>query len=112
MRNKRDAVGRGIRHKCPACGLAPFYKSYLKPVDHCEICGTDLSNFNADDGPAWLTILMLSPVTITIGVLIFLKSPLPYAANLIGVSLFLIGAVLLLLPRVKAGFIAFIWAVN
>ena len=38
--------------------------------------------------------------------------PMPYAANLVGVCLFLIGAVLLLLPRVKAGFIAFLWAVD
>ena len=45
--------------KCPKCGTGPMLRSYLKVNDHCPVCREDLSHHRADDGPAYLTILIV-----------------------------------------------------
>lgn len=99
------AIWRGVRGTCPACGKAPLFETYLKPVEQCVYCAEQFSDISADDGPSWLTILMLGPVL----------ALLAFVASMSGWSLFvtiptlavsIIAAVLLVLPRVKGGFIA------
>ena len=53
------AIRRGFRRKCPNCGSGPMMKSYLKVRDTCTVCREDLSHHRADDGPAYLTILIV-----------------------------------------------------
>ena len=36
------SVLRGLRSRCPACGEGRLFRSFLKPVDHCEACGEDI----------------------------------------------------------------------
>ena len=42
--------------KCPNCGAGALFRSYLKQVDHCAVCGESYGKIHADDGPPWLTI--------------------------------------------------------
>jgi uncharacterized protein (DUF983 family) len=56
------AVRNGLRHRCPACGRGPLFSSYLKTVPRCADCGEDLSHQRADDGPAYLTVLIVCHV--------------------------------------------------
>src|SRR5471032_3650243 len=53
----RTAVGR-----CPNCGEGRLFASYLKPVERCSVCGEPLGHIRADDGPAWLTILLVGHI--------------------------------------------------
>ena len=32
-------LGRGLRLRCPDCGLGPLYRSLFKMNTHCEYCG-------------------------------------------------------------------------
>ena len=54
-----QAVGRGFRQRCPRCGAGPLMHGYLKVRDNCAVCGEALHHHRADDGPAYLTILIV-----------------------------------------------------
>jgi len=53
-----EAIKRGLKGKCPNCGKGQLFRAYLKPVDACSHCNAKLAELRADDGPAWLTILI------------------------------------------------------
>lgn len=106
----KPALLNGLRLKCPRCGEGALLHSYLKPHDHCDACGEDLSHQRADDGPAYLTILIVGHL---MGFLLhfvfvtFRPDPLTLTLTL---GTFAVVASLLMLPRVKGMIIAYQWA--
>ncbi|QDL92283.1 DUF983 domain-containing protein [Paroceanicella profunda] len=106
----RPAVLRGLRRRCPRCGVGKLFSGYLRVNDCCDSCGLDLTRQRADDGPAYIVILIVGHV---MGLLMlelssFLRvAPLTVAAVLCVVAL---GLSMWMLPRVKGGFIAYQWA--
>src|SRR5690348_2253840 len=60
----RRSIFRGVAGHCPACGGAPLFWRYLKVNGRCEGCDTDLSRYPADDGPAYLTILLIGHLVV------------------------------------------------
>ena len=59
-----DAVWRGLRGKCPACGAGKLFCGYLKVVDACSACGTPVGLARADDAPPYLTILLVGHIVV------------------------------------------------
>ncbi len=55
----KPALLRGWRRRCPNCGAGPMLRGYLKVRDSCPVCGEELHHHRADDGPAYLTILIV-----------------------------------------------------
>lgn len=106
----RSALLRGWRRKCPNCGQGALLKSYLKVNDTCTVCREELHHHRADDGPAYLTILIVGHVMIAMLYEVFLLyRPDP----LILFTIFAVGSVglsLYLLPRLKGAMISFQWA--
>lgn len=104
------ALWCGFRRRCPNCGSGPILKSYLKVRDTCPVCREDLSHHRADDGPAYLTILIVGHVMAPLLHVIFVQfRPEP----LVLATTFTIGSVglsLYLLPRLKGAVVAFQWA--
>lgn len=104
------ALIRGFRRKCPSCGAGPLMCSYLKVRDTCAVCREDLSHHRADDGPAYLTILIVGHLTAPPLLIVFaLFRPDPLALF----TIFAIGGVTLslyLLPRLKGAIVGFQWA--
>lgn len=45
-----------VFHKCPACGKGDIYSSLLKVADKCSVCGFELKNHDAGDGPAFFAM--------------------------------------------------------
>ncbi|MCR5878644.1 DUF983 domain-containing protein [Phenylobacterium sp. J367] len=106
------SVGRGLKHRCPACGQGKLFRKYLKVVDRCGACDADLARYPADDGPAYLTILLVGHVII--GPLFFFpivwESPAYLSVPILVTAL---GAVTLLaLPRIKGGWIGLMYALG
>jgi uncharacterized protein (DUF983 family) len=104
------ALRRGWRLRCPNCGAGPMLKSYLTVRDACPACGEALHHQRAEDGPAYLTILivghLLAPVMLWFYAT-FRPEPLVLA------TVFAVASValsLLLLPRMKGLMVAFQWA--
>ena len=104
------ALIKGWRRRCPNCGNGPILKGYLKVRDHCPVCREDLTPQRADDGPAYLTILIVGHLMAPLLHFVFVTwRPEP----LILFTIFAVGAVALslyLLPRLKGAVVAFQWA--
>ncbi len=104
------AMLRGWRNRCPNCGQGRLLKGYLKVSPCCTVCRQDLTEFKAEDGPAYLTILIVG----------HLMAPLLHVAfvtwrpePLVLFTIFAVGCVALslyLLPRLKGAIIGFKWA--
>ena len=103
-------IKRGLKHRCPNCGEGELFARYLKVQPECEACGHDLSQYRADDGPAYLTILLVGHLLVAPAFFF----PIVWETNpWISVPLalaVLTTVVLLALPRIKGGFIGLLWA--
>lgn len=105
-----QSILRGLRRRCPHCGQGQMFTGYLKVNASCPVCREDLSHHRADDGPAYLTILVVGHI---LGVGLHVAFVALRPDPLVLASTFTIGAValsLFLLPRLKGGLIALQWA--
>ena len=106
----KPAMMRGWRRRCPNCGSGPMLRGYLKVRDSCPVCGEALHHHRADDGPAYLTILIVGHVMAPLILIVFTKwRPDPFTLA----AVFSVGTValsLFLLPRLKGALVALQWA--
>ena len=106
------AVANGWRRKCPSCGNGALLKSYLKVNDTCTVCGQELFHHRADDGPAYLTILIVGHLMAPLLHFSFVTwRPEPLTLFTI-FSVGCVGTSLYLLPRLKGAIVGFQWARN
>lgn len=106
----KPALLRGWRCRCPNCGAGPMMRGYLKVRDACPVCSEELHHQRADDGPAYLTILIVGHLMAPAMLFVFTRfRPDP----LISASIFSVGCValsLFLLPRLKGAMVGLQWA--
>ncbi|WP_298846577.1 DUF983 domain-containing protein [uncultured Ruegeria sp.] len=111
--NEREtwpALIKGFRGKCPNCGEGKLLHSYLKVNDSCSSCGQELFHNRADDGPAYLTILLVGHLLAPALHVSYVNwRPDPWAMAL-GFSVACIALSLFLLPRLKGAVVAYQWA--
>lgn len=104
------AIRKGMKHRCPNCGEGALYEKYLKLNKSCSECGEDLSRARADDGPAYMSILVTAHVMGSLQLLVYeLFQP---SAWVMAVT-FSIGVVVMalaLLPRFKGLIVGVQWA--
>jgi len=106
----RPALLRGWQQCCPACGEGHLMEGYLKVRPACPSCGEELHHHRADDGPAYLTILLVGKLVMAVYLSVFLAfQPDPWVMIALCWTL-AIGLVLYLLPRFKGAFVALQWA--
>jgi uncharacterized protein (DUF983 family) len=61
-RSAFQAMWRGARGRCPACGKGRLFGRYLKVADNCAHCGEALHHQRADDAPPYFTIFIAGHV--------------------------------------------------
>lgn len=109
-RPAKPAMWRGYRRRCPNCGEGAMFDGYLKVTDSCATCGEELHHHRADDGPAYLTILVVGHLMAPLIHVLFTKfrpEPLIFASVLtVGV----VALSLYLLPRLKGVVVGIQWA--
>ena len=100
---------RGLRMKCPRCGQSTLFYHYMTAHINCNICKLDFGSLRADDGPAWLTIIIAGHLGIPF-VFWLLERDLsnPIWDTILPIA-FVIALSLIILPRAKGLFIAMIW---
>lgn len=105
-----EAMRRGALRRCPNCGKGPLFDGYLKVRDECPNCHEPLHHQRADDGPAYVTILIVSHIAAPLLLLIYTLYR-PSTTTLI--LAFLGGAIalsLVLLPMIKGAWVGMQWA--
>ncbi|SDE25375.1 Uncharacterized conserved protein, DUF983 family [Paracoccus isoporae] len=104
------AMRRGAMLKCPACGDGRMFAGYLKVRDHCPHCGEALHHQRADDGPAYLTVLIVSHIGAPLLLWVFLTYQPSPVSMLIWFSLGAVVLSLALLPVLKGALVGAQWA--
>ena len=105
-----EAVLRGLRHKCPACGNGRLFRAYLKVADACPDCHEPLHNHRADDAPPYFTIVIVGHIVLP-GVLILEQTAAP--PEWLHLALWLPLTIILslaLLPPIKGALVGLQWA--
>lgn len=110
LRETWPAMRRGAMGKCPNCGEGAMFKGYLTVQQRCPSCGEAFYHHRADDGPAYLTVLIVSHLIGPLLLIIYVAYRPEPLTMLIG---FAIGALILsliLLRPIKGAMVGFQWA--
>ena len=111
-RSVRQAILRGARQTCPACGKGKLFHAFLKVSDACPACGEALHHHRVDDAPAYFTMAIVAHVVVG-GLLSVEQAFAP--PTWVQLSIWLPATVimsLLLLPRIKGMLIGLQWALR
>ena len=110
QRSTKVAIRRGLMCHCPACGEGKLFTGYLKVTPTCAHCGEALHHQKADDGPAYLTMLIACHIAGLMLHLMVAKTTLGPAV-VAGITFaVIIPLSLWLLPRMKGLMIGIQWA--
>ena len=111
-RQRSQAMWRGARGQCPACGEKHLFRAYLKVSDECPSCGLALSGHQADDAPPYFTIFIVGHIIVPVALVVErLYSPPLYIHALV-FSLLAVLASLISLPIVKGAVVGLQWALR
>ena len=106
----KPALRRGWSRLCPNCGKGEMLYKYLKVHDKCQNCSQNLYHHRADDGPAYLTILIVGHILAPLLHIVFVQfRPDPWIMA-IGFGTGCVVLSLYFLPRIKGSIVAFQWA--
>ena len=109
-RPTRQAMMRGARRRCPACGEGSMFSRYLSVTENCTNCHEALHHHRADDGPAYITIMIIAHLFVPLLMVSFILWRPPVAVMLIGFLVAAVSASLALLPTVKGAMVGVQWA--
>ena len=109
-RDLKTALRRGLRGRCPACGEAPLFGGFLKPVKHCPYCGQSWTLHSADDMPAYLVVLVIGHLLVPFLVAINLRSDWNMGLQMVLWPTIALVMALLMIQPAKGLVIAFQWA--
>lgn len=99
----------GAKGQCPHCRKGKLFRSYLKQVDSCSECYESLGHIRADDGPAWLTILVVGHLILPFLVHVETTHQPPLWLSMTAWPTLALVLVLVLLPIAKGIFISLIY---
>lgn len=109
-RPAKPALIRGWKMLCPQCGTGPMMDGFLKVRDTCEVCGEELHHQRADDGPAYVTILISGHILAPLMLIIFETFRPEPLLLVVGFSIAFVAMALYMLPRIKGAFVGLQWA--
>ncbi|WP_424975009.1 DUF983 domain-containing protein [Dinoroseobacter sp. S124A] len=109
-RQTKPALLRGWRRTCPRCGRGRLFERRLSVAHNCEASGLDLSVQRADDGPAYLTIVIVGHIVVPLMVPLYRLWDLHPGVMATGLSVLAVALSLYLLPRIKGAMIGLQWA--
>ncbi len=104
-------IGRGLRRKCPQCGLGRIFKGYLTLRDECPNCHESFDGIRTDDAAPWATILVVGHLTAP-----FIPIAVKVDISTVPLTILMVVWVLILalaiLPIMKGVFVGLNWRFN
>lgn len=104
------AMKRGALGRCPHCGEGKLFKSFVKTVDECSVCGEEIHHHRADDLPAYLVVLVVGHIVVGAFMAVEATSTLSTWQHLALWVPLTIGSALALLQPVKGAVVGLQWA--
>ena len=80
-RDWKQAIGRGFRCRCPACGEGKLFGKFLKVKPECGKCGAEFLGHRADDLPPYITIMIVGHVIVPLFLVFERSTNWPEAAQ-------------------------------
>jgi uncharacterized protein (DUF983 family) len=105
-----QAIGRGLRGRCPNCGEGKLFRAFLKVADKCPACGEDFSHQRADDFPAYLVILIVGHILVPMALFVETEFAPSYPVQLAIWLPLALASCLALLQPVKGAIVGLQWA--
>jgi uncharacterized protein (DUF983 family) len=110
QRSAGQAIWRGTLCKCPHCGKGKLFRSYLKVVEHCDVCGEQLNLHRADDFPPYIAIMIVGHLLVAIMLhieMVHQVNPMIYVYTMVPLAILL---PLAILPSIKGAIVGMQWA--
>lgn len=63
-RSPMEAILRGLRARCPRCGVGGLFHGFLTVREACPHCGEALHHHRADDAPPYIVMLIVGHVVV------------------------------------------------
>ncbi len=64
------AMLKGVRSRCPSCGVSKLFSSGLKVQDKCNVCDEEFHHHRADDLPAYLNIFIVGHIMVALTIIV------------------------------------------
>ena len=104
-----SALQRGFMGRCPCCGRGRLFDGFLRVSRQCEVCGEPFHHHRADDLPAYLVVLFVGHLIVTLLLIVDSAYAPPYWVEFaIWIPLTLLLSLGLLRP-VKGAVVAMQW---
>lgn len=107
-----QTIKRGLHGKCPACGEGNMLHRYITPLEKCAHCDLPFEPLRADDGPAWVTILITGHLSMPFVFWLLEQGIDNTTLEILYSILFILLLSALILPRAKGIFMAIIWMMH
>ncbi|MCT8973180.1 DUF983 domain-containing protein [Microbaculum marinisediminis] len=105
-----DAMLRGLRMRCPACGGGSIFRAYLKVNDACPTCGEALHHHRADDAPPYFTIVIVGHIVVPLVLTVErMFAPAIWLQASVW-TLITVALCMMLLPPIKGALVGLQWA--
>jgi len=104
-----QALLRGLRGRCPACGEGRLFRGFSKVVPACAVCGEDLHHHRADDFPAYLVIVIVGHIVVPLTLYVELAFAPSYWVHALIWAPLIVGLSLAMLQPLKGMIVAMQW---
>jgi uncharacterized protein (DUF983 family) len=105
----REAMLRGARGRCPRCAKARLFTRYLKPAPTCPMCMQDWTHQQADDFPAYVSILLTGHIMAPVIIALVQETTLSLPALAAIIVASMVALMIGLLQPAKGAIIALQW---
>lgn len=107
-----EAIWRGLRGVCPACGDAKLFARFLKQVQSCPGCREPLGHLRSDDAAPWLTILVVGHIVVPLMLAVERIGAWPTWLAMTVWPIVALALTLAVLPRAKGVLLSVIWVLR
>src|SRR5262245_4453454 len=105
-----QAIMRGLRCRCPVCGVGKLFPRFLKLTPVCKHCGEELHHARPDDAPPYFVILIVGHVVVPLVLIVEeVFSPPSWLTASVSATVACLLAVALLSP-IKGAIVGLQWA--
>jgi len=99
----------GLKGVCPSCGKGKLFDKFLKVNECCAGCGEEYHHHRADDFPAYIVIVIVGHIMVTLALLMEDLYHPPYWVHMAVTLPVTVVLALLLLQPVKGAIVAIQW---